>query len=375
MNLTETFARFPLVARPRPACAPLETRVRHLCDSARSAECGNDRSTASAVFNQAALLASDLGLPELARDWCHQHADTYLRKRPLDGTAARHALEPLVNLVRLRIRAGEGTDAFEMLNSLYEAVATSTDTVIDGLHVPISELTATADDQRELVRWLWTVHLGDGTRALTAVGRWQDALDHLRHRNGIGRRMLDGRQVAVIAHALGGDLVAARDLLEATQPGEPWEDAVTACLAALCRPPGSESEVLSTLLDRYRRLDRAAPGLVVFQTRLGLSVIDAVGGMECLEGRGLADALIAQIVASRDGYAARELLRHPGVATSLRRNDAAALTRVLHMSGLERGWLPEALMSELLAALASSSTVITCRNDDINRRRAASRRQ
>lgn len=359
MKLTETFARFPLVARPRPACAPLETRVRHLCDLARSAERSNDRSTASTVFNQAALLASDLGLPELAREWCHQHADIYLRKRPLDGTAARHALEPIVNLVRLRIRAGEGTDAFKMLDNLYKAVRTGTDTVIDGLHVPISELTATADDQRELLRWLWTVHLADGTRALTAAGRWQDALEHLRHRNGIGQRMLDGRQVAVIAHALDSELVAARDLLEATQPGEPWEDAVTACLAALCRPPGSENAVLSVLLDRYRRLDHDAAGLVVFRTRLGLSVIDTVGGMECPEGRGLADELISQVVASQDGYAARELLGHPGFATSLGEHDAVALKHILGISGLGRGRLPEALVSELAAGLASSSSVIT----------------
>ncbi|GGN99141.1 hypothetical protein [Microbispora bryophytorum] len=358
MNQTETFARFPLVARPRPACAPLEARVRHLCDLARSAERSNDRSTASTVFNQAALLASDLGLPELARDWCHQHADIYLRARPLDGTAARHALEPLVNLVRLRIRAGEGTDAFEMLNSLYEAVTTSTDTVIDGLHVPISELTATANDHRELLQWLWTVHLADGTRALTAAGRWQDALDHLRHRNGIGQRMLDGRQVAVIAHTMTGELVPATELLEATQPGEPWEDAVTVCLAVLCRPQGSESEVLPTLLDRYRRLDHAAPGLVMFRTRLGLSVIDALGGVECPEGRAVADVLIRRVVASQDGYAARELLGHPGFATSLGENGAVALTRILQISGLERGQLPEALMRKLVAALASSSSVI-----------------
>ncbi|WP_405394929.1 hypothetical protein [Microbispora hainanensis] len=358
MNLTETFARFPLVARPRPACAPLEARVRHLCDLACSAERSSDRSTASAVFNQAALLASDLGLPELARDWCHQHAAIYLRVRPLDGTAARYALEPLVNLVRLRIRAGDGTGAFEMLNSLYEAVATSTDTVIDGLTVPVSELTATADDHQELLRWLWTVHLADGTRALTSAARWQDALDHLRHHNGIGQRMLDGRQVAVIAHALAGELVAARDLLEVTQPGEPWEDAVTACLAVLCRPQGSESEVLSTLLERYRRLDHAAPGLVVFRTRLGLSIIDAVGGMECPEVRGLANGLTTWVVASQDGYAARELLGHPGFATSLGEDDTVALTHILNMSGLGHGRLPEALMSKLVAALATSSSAI-----------------
>ncbi|WP_182903759.1 hypothetical protein [Microbispora sp. H10830] len=359
MNLTETFARFPLVARPRPACAPLEARVRHLCELARSAERSSDRSAASTVFNQAALLASDLGLPDLARYWCHQHADTYLRMRPLDGTAARHALEPLVNLVRLRIRADDGANAFKMLNSLYEAVATSTDTVIDGLTVPVSELTATADDRQELLRWLWTVHLADGTRALTAAGRWQDALDHLRHHNGVGQRMLDGRQVAVIAHTMAGELTTARKVLKATQPGEPWEDAVTACLAALCRPGGAEGEALSVMLDRYQMLDHTAPSMVVFRTRLGLSVIDAVGGVECPEGRAVADALIRRVVASQDGYAARELLGHPGFARSLGENDAVALTRILHMSGLERGRLPEALMGELVAALASSSSVIT----------------
>ncbi|WP_182884450.1 hypothetical protein [Microbispora sp. H10885] len=313
---------------------------------------------ASAVFNQAALLASDLGLPHLARDWCHQHAALYLRMRPLDGAAARHALEPLVNLVRLRIRAGDGTGAFEMLNSLYEAVTTSTDTVIDGLHVPVSELTATADDHRELRRWLWTVHLADGTRALTAAGRWQEALYHLRHHNGIGQRMLDGRQVAVIAHTIAGDLVTARELLEATQPGEPWEDAVTTCLAALCEPGRPEGKALAVMLDRYRRLDHTASGLVVFRTRLGLCVIDAVGGMKCPEGRTVADMLITRVVACQDGYAARELLGHPGFATSPGENDAVALTRILQISGLERGQLPEALMSELVAALASSSSVI-----------------
>jgi hypothetical protein len=130
------------------------------------------------------------------------------------------------------------------------------------------------------------------------------------------------------------------------------------CLAVLCRPQGSESEVLSTLLDRYWRLDHVAPGLVVFGTRLGLSVIDAVGGMECPEGRTVADALISRVVASQDGYAARELLARPSCAALLDKNNAAALTHILDMSGLGRGRLPEALMNDLGAALASSSSLI-----------------
>jgi hypothetical protein len=100
-GLAAVARRFPLVARPRPLCLPLEARVRALEDLARTAGRDSDHGTASSVFNQAALLASDLGLPELARRWCRQHAGAYLRHCPLRGMDAirgllssRHATEP-----------------------------------------------------------------------------------------------------------------------------------------------------------------------------------------------------------------------------------------------------------------------------------------
>lgn len=74
--------RFPLIARPRPACGPLNVRVGELCALADAAERDGNPSSASAVFNQAALLASDVGLPNLARAWCHRHAELYLRACP-----------------------------------------------------------------------------------------------------------------------------------------------------------------------------------------------------------------------------------------------------------------------------------------------------
>src|SRR5213079_568106 len=83
-------------------------------------------------------------------------------------------------------------------------------------------------------RWLWTVLLADGTRALAGAGRWKDALDHLQQHRGIGHRLLDGRQVAVLATCLTGDPAAALMLLEASAPAEPWEHAVAACLALAC---------------------------------------------------------------------------------------------------------------------------------------------
>ena len=98
--------RFPLVARARPACLPLDQRVRALCDRARRAERGSDLTEASTVHNNAALIASDCGLPELARRRCHRHATSYLRARPLSAQVARLALEPVINLARLDIREG-----------------------------------------------------------------------------------------------------------------------------------------------------------------------------------------------------------------------------------------------------------------------------
>jgi len=62
----------------------------------------------------------------------------------------------------------------------------------------------------------------DGTRALTSTGRWHDAEAHLRHQNGIGHRMLDGRQATVIAAATTGDTTTAQKLVAETVPGEPW---------------------------------------------------------------------------------------------------------------------------------------------------------
>lgn len=351
--------RFPLIARPRPACAPLAARIDDLCARAHAADQDNDIVAASAVYNLAALLASDCGLPDLARQWCHQHAAAYLRTRtPLDAQQARQALEPVVNLARLNIRDGNGDAAFHLLDTLYEAVSTRTDTAIDGLAVPAARLTVTDADHRELRRWLWSVHLADGTRALTSAGRWQDAHEHLRARNGIGQRMLDGRQVAVIAHATAGDHDGAMAILDTTAPGEPWQNAVTACLAALCgNTTSSPAEHLSTVLERYRQLT-LAPEVAVFRTRLGLSIIDAAG-IEHPHARDIATSLIRYVVTSRDGYLARDILTHDGCAALLSDSQASDLAMILDASGLGRGEIPANLHAKLSAALTTSAVVLS----------------
>lgn len=348
--------RFPLVARPRPACVALSARVEELCARAQAAERDGDRAGASAVYNQAALIASDCGLPDLARRWCHRHASAYLRALPEGAQVARYALEPLVNLARLHIRDGDGDAAFDLLDTLYEAVVARTDVVIDGIVVSMARLIDHGDHHQQVRQWLWSVHLADGTRALTTAGRWQQAHDHLRHRNGIGQRMLDGRQVAVIAHATAGDSASALDLLRHTAPGEAWEDAVTACLAVLSDPePTMQSR--TTMLDRYQQLTYGT-GLAVFHTRLGLSVIDAASGVNCERSRDIAAALIRRIAASPDGYAAREVLAHAGCDAFLRGDQRSQLHDMINTSGLGRRIPSTEVETMLSAALATCEGII-----------------
>ncbi|UKY54697.1 hypothetical protein [Streptomyces inhibens] len=266
--------------RPRPACLPLAERVRGIGVLAREAEGNGILAPAAAALNKAALLASDCDLPELARTLCRRHAEVYLRTQPPGAQVARCGLEPLVNLSRLLIRSGDGEGAYLLFDSMFRAVRSRSCAVIDGRTVSFEHITGSADDPRGLRQWLWTVLLADGARALVSAGRWADALEQLQRHKGIGRRMLDGRQVAVIDRVTAGDTGGAMELLAHTVRGEPWETAVTACLTVLCRRPARlpVGRDLDTTVDCYRRPDRTAE-LAVFHARLGLSVIDVATGV------------------------------------------------------------------------------------------------
>ena len=135
--------RFPLVARARPACKALEARVREVGDLARAAAAATDADPlpmAASAHNMAALIASDSGMPELARSLCWRQHHVYSRRRPLHAQAARFALEPLVNLARLMIRGDEGEGACRLLDALHQAVTSRVTAAIDG--TPLSLLRA-----------------------------------------------------------------------------------------------------------------------------------------------------------------------------------------------------------------------------------------
>jgi hypothetical protein len=326
--------RFPLVARSRPACIALSARITGLTALADRASADQDLTLASRVLNQGALIASDCGQPDLARDWCHRHAHAYLDSVSLAADVGRLALEPLINLARLLVRDGNGAAAYTLIDGLYTAATDRADTVDDGVVVPIAALTATTDLHRNLCRWLWGVHLADGTRALSAAGRWDDAQTHLHQYQGIGRRMLDGRQVAVIAHIVAGKYAAALHLLADSEPGEVWEQAVTAVLTTLCREGRPTDALLDTAVDLYQRLD-AATTPIVFRTRLAWSIADAARPGHPTCAHVVADAMAAAIVAA-DGYAARDLLQHERLGTATRDRNRGMLAEVLRDSGLDQ---------------------------------------
>lgn len=340
--------RFPLIARPRPACTPLVQRVADLEHRATLAQQHHDVASATAVFNLAALLASDCGLPDLARTWCQRLAAVALA----NSTEPRHALEPIVNLVRLHIRAGEGPTAWTLLETLYEAIATRTDTVIDGILIPAARLTEAPATHANARTWLWSVLLGTGAHALATAGRWDEASQRLAQHNGVGERMLDGRQVTVIAHTFAGRHQQAHTLLRTTQPGEAWENAVTASLH-LHVPGHDPAEATTTALTTYHSLGPIEPTL--FRTRLGLTLVDALHANHP-ERDELITGLIA--LAAEDGYAAHDLLGHPECVDATNRQQRAELADLLNRCGLGQGTLPAIVLATIEQTLDAAETTI-----------------
>jgi hypothetical protein len=353
-----TAQRFPLVARFRPPCLPLPERVRGLVELADTAVNKSDQGLASAVYNQAALIASDLSLPDLAREMCHQHAAAYLHACPLSGMSAIRGLEPVVNLARLQIRAGHADEGRQRLLDLHTAVETGTAAQFEDVAVP-ADLTATDKDHHEVRAWLWRVLLADGTRTLTTTGRWAEAKAHIEAHRGVGKRMLDGRQVAVLAALAAGDTAWASVLLDDTTPGEPWEQAVTACLTVLCRRDAGQpvDGHLADLVTAYSGRE-TEPGMTVFDIRLGLTILDSIGSAEAPAAHRIVEDLHRRTMDAQDGYAARENLAHTlftAIATDRQTQDCRILVRACAL-GAEA--IPNELQGELAAALRASDSVI-----------------
>ncbi|MFB4315127.1 hypothetical protein [Actinomadura sp. 21ATH] len=240
--------------------------------------------------------------------------------------------------------------------------------MIDGHPVSFRHLTETQEDHRTLRQWLWTVMLADGTRALTSAGRWQEALAHVQQHKGIGRRLLDGRQVAVLAHLHSDDPDTALRTLSQSVATEPWEDAVGACLTALCTTHTDQGPdaAVNTMVNRYLRLP-SSPELILFQVRLGLTAADIAGTTgHRREAERATSRLVKQALSSDDGYAAREVLNARSGRTNLAAAHGRALSAAVRAAGLGRDALPQYLTTGLLNAAEAAQKVTARQQNDTN---------
>jgi hypothetical protein len=347
-----TVRLFPLVPRAKPTCHPLNVRVCQAADLADTAA-GNpadNLKTAAEACNLGALIASDCGLPRLARYLCQAQFRMFHDARPHDAATAKLALQSLINLARLHARDGDGITAYRDTQALFTAVRHRQAGIIDGTRIDFSDLTRTAEDHREILQWLWTVFLADGTRALAQAGKWTQALQHVRDHHGISQSLLDGRQIAIIAHHAAGDHQASERLLSSTAVTASWEQAVAACLAMLTGNPHRAA----TTADSYLTLDRTAPQ-VVFRTRLGLAILDLTGHRHALR---LAHAIEADVLQTQDAYAAKEILTRAGPADPFTMAATRTLTGLVEAAGLDAGSMPAQILEHLTAAMTRAEAAL-----------------
>jgi hypothetical protein len=206
------------------------------------------------------------------------------------------------------------------------------------------------DAHADIVRWLWTVMLADGTRALTSAGRWAEALESVTTHTGIGDRLLDGRQVAVIAHLHAGQQDTARSLLTTTRPSEAWEHPVRHTLSLLYDPHGFVRFANEGQLPELLREAADGADLVVFRTRLTLAAIDLTPTRA--HAAELLEAVHADPAIYTDGYAARDVLTHP-TSNQMTPSSRFQLEGALAAAGLDNSVQPGQLRRLLDIACAS----------------------
>lgn len=352
------FTWFPLVQRSRPPCRPLTDRVDELLQLVAKMGAGepHDQLTRAAeVWNKAALIASDCGLPNLARTLCWDQHAIFDQARPLPASAAQLALQPLLNLPRQLIRERDGDGAYAMLETLYRAARDRTDALIDGRTVSLRNVTSAPDDHKTVSMLVWAALLADGTRALAAAGRWREAADRAAAHRGVGARLLDGRQVSILALAADGRAEEAAELVNRSSTAECWEHAVESLMRVLCQraaganPGQAVTAMLTAVLDLLQQDD---PSTVVFRTRVAMTALDLTNNPDDLRLCQVRTELIA--AAHRDAYAARDALAHPALRPTMTASQHLALTRLTHDSGLDVGAIPKLLCEDFSGAVAQA---------------------
>ncbi|MEU4656824.1 hypothetical protein AB0G32_23315 [Streptomyces sp. NPDC023723] len=347
-------AWFPLVQRPRPPAIPLTARIHQLTDLAEHPTTGDTHqqaTRAAEICNKAALIASDCALPDLARHLCWSQYEVFDQARPLPTWAVELALQPLLNIARQLIREGDGNNAYAMLDALFHAARARTSTEAAGRTVNLHTLTSSADGHRIARTLLWAALLADGTRALAQAGRWREAADAAAAHRGVGARLLDGRQITILALAQQGRHDEATALIENSRPAEPWEEVVQSLLRVACRDADSVPAThIDDMLTAVLALRQQPPaGTTVFRSRAGITAL-VLAAARTDERIPLLQADILAM-AHTDGYTARDALAQPQLRRVMTADQHQALTSLVRTTGLGAGTMPKPLRGDLMRAV------------------------
>ncbi|GAA3251195.1 hypothetical protein [Nonomuraea helvata] len=360
-TLTAAARYFPLVGWARPAYPRLSDRVAEIAGIADAAgRPGADRLHEGAhALNKAALLASDCGMPDLARDLCWQHINIYRQAcHPLTARQARYMLEPVHNLARLQIRADAGKPAMRLLDAMYQAVMTSTDLLIEGHTLPLASLTGGRDERHKLREWAWRQYVADGIRTLALAGRWDEAVTHARAHKGVGDHLMEGRQAVIVAHCLRGATRAAHDVLGESTITEPWERQVAACLRVMCADPDTAaSQYVRSMVELFLSA-KPAPDFMVFRARLGLTVATIASSSHPHTADQVHAQVAAEVIESGNGYAARDVLTNPRPLAGVSEAHRRALTGIVAASGLRAGTIPAPLLDTLTTSVKTAGEML-----------------
>lgn len=349
--------RFPLLPRSKPVCRSLTDRIDRVRRQADLASQHTDDSLlrAAEAQNLAALIVSDCGMPALARDLCWRQFDIFATSGQYDQATAKLALQPLVNLGRLHTRDGNGTAAYQLHEALFQAAKTRTEASVDGKTTSLGYIVHRGDDHREIVRWLWTILLADGIRSLCRAGRWSEALDRAQQHNGLGHRLLDGRQVAIIAHCAAHNHAEAIHLTEASATPTAWEKAVAACMKVICLTWAGQptNSATTAMVDAYLALD-PIPEHAVFHVRLGLSVADLA--QDTHDTQPIIRMIERSALDAADAYAARDVCtnRTPSPLTEAA---SRTLNKIIREAGLGTTMPPRPLHN-LMQSVQKSQTAL-----------------
>ncbi|MGH3931829.1 MAG: hypothetical protein ACRDTF_17850 [Pseudonocardiaceae bacterium] len=168
-------------------------------------------------------------------------------------------------------------------------------------------------------------------------------------------RLLDGRQVTILALAQNGQADQAAALVEQSATTEPWEQAVQSLLRIHCRRAAGadvERHVAAMLTTVLTLLQQPDPSTAVFRTRVGVIALD----LATIHGAPQLSQLRAALIttAYSDTYAARDALAHPLPRQAMTAGQHRDLAELAHASGLDSGTIPEPLYGDLMAAVSSA---------------------